>query len=493
MSEMKETFEKDDGFHFPGKTYVNELLKPVFDDQRDYLFDAMFMIHRAHTTMLKEQGIISEQDAEQILRGVEEVSKIEHQSLCYTPEFEDLFFYVEAKIADLIGEENAGKMHIAKSRNDMGEAMYRLVIRDHLLDLISNVQKLGDSLVKQAADHVNTIMPAHTHTQPAQPTTFGHYLLAISDNLSRDVKRLWNAYHTVNQSPMGAAAITTSGFNINRERVAGLLGFETVMENSYDAIGAGDYLLETAFTIVSTMTNMGRWIQEFLRMASNEVGLLKVSDAYVQVSSIMPQKRNPVSIEHSRALASSAVGEGLTVIQMLHNTPYGDIVDTEDDLQPHLYNGFSKANRVVKLMNAVVSTMSFNKERARKQAGKNMITITELADVLARDYEVPFRKAHKLSSQLSEKVDSLGKELYDVNVEEVNAWLQVVDLAQEDWEAIVDPVQFVERRKITGGPNSKVVEAMIEQRREDWTNLSEEVKKYQEKVSRSKNSLVNSK
>src|SRR5699024_5572025 len=200
-------------------------------------------------------------------------------------------------------------------------------------------------------------MPGHTHTQPAQPTTFGHYLLALYDNLKRDIGRLKQAYRTVNQSPMGAAAITTSGFPINRERMVELLGFDGLIENSYDAIAAGDYLTEAAQSLIGLMTNIGRWLQEFLRMASREVGLIKVSDAYVQISSIMPQKRNPVSIEHSRAVASSAASEGMAVIHMIHNTPYGDINDTEDDLQPHLYKGFRKALRVLKLMHAVVLTM----------------------------------------------------------------------------------------------------------------------------------------
>ena len=130
-----------------------------------------------------------------------------------------------------------------------------------------------------------------------------------------------------------------------------------------------------------------------------EVGLLTVSDAYVQISSIMPQKRNPVSIEHSRSIASSAAGEGLAVIHMVHNTPYGDINDTEDDLQPHLYAGFRKAVRVLRLMEAVIITIDFNKERAHQQARENMITITELADVLARDYGVSFRMAHHKASR----------------------------------------------------------------------------------------------
>jgi argininosuccinate lyase len=356
-------------------------------------------------------------------------------------------------------------MHIAKSRNDMGEAMYRIVIRNYLKKTIDNAEKLNQVILYQAEHHVESIMPAHTHTQPAQPTTFGHYLVAIYDNLSRDIRRLHKIYRSVNQSPMGAAAITTTGFPINRERMVELLEFDGLLENSYDAIGAGDYLLDAAQGLISLMTNMGRWIQEFLRMASKEVGLLKVSDAYVQISSIMPQKRNPVSIEHSRAIASSAGAEGMAVLHMIHNTPYGDINDTEDDLQPHLYEGYHKAIRVLKLMRAVILTMDFNKDRAYQQARENMITITELADVLTRDYAIPFRTAHKKASIIANLADKENKELYEIPLSTVNEWLENITLKSKDWEAIIDPKQFIERRKITGGTNPAVVLDMIMRRK----------------------------
>ncbi|SHG06981.1 argininosuccinate lyase [Ornithinibacillus halophilus] len=465
MINSKDQFQSIDGLSFPGKTYVNELLKPVFDDQKEHLFDAMFKVHKAHTTMLTEQGILTNDEGKKILEGVEQVESLDRHDFNYSTEYEDLFFLVESEIGKRIGDELAGKMHIAKSRNDMGEAMYRIVLRDYLKQMIEDAKALADSILVQAELHVETVMPAHTHTQPAQPTTFGHYLVAIHDNLKRDIARLEQAYLTVNQSPMGAAAITTSGFPINRERVAELLEFDSLVENSYDAIGTGDYLIEAAQALVSVMTNMGRWIQEFLRMASKEVGLIKVSDAYVQISSIMPQKRNPVSIEHSRALASSAAAEGLAVIHIIHNTPFGDINDTEDDLQPHLYAGFKKALRVLRLIRAVIITMDFNKERAYEQARLNMITITELADVLARDYGVSFRKAHHQASIIAKKATQLEKELYELPVATINEWLEEVELKEEDWEAIVDPRQFVERRKVTGGTNPEVVRGMIERRK----------------------------
>ncbi|WP_226037439.1 argininosuccinate lyase [Aquibacillus saliphilus] len=464
MDEMKEHFQALEGVEFPGKTYVDELLKPVFDDQKEHLFEAMFKIHRAHTTMLTEQGILTHEEGTKILEGVSQVEGLDKSELHYSAEYEDFFFLVESKIGDRIGAELAGKMHIAKSRNDMGEAMYRIVIREYILKAIANAEQLNEAILCQAEQHVESIMPAHTHTQPAQPTTFGHYLVAIYDNLARDIERLKQAYRTVNQSPMGAAAITTTGFPINRERMVELLEFDGLVENSYDAIGAGDYLIEAAQSLISLMTNMGRWLQEFLRMASKEVGLIKVSDAYVQISSIMPQKRNPVSIEHSRAIASSAAAEGMAVVHMIHNTPYGDINDTEDDLQPHLFEGYKKAIRVLRIMHAVILTMDFNKGRAYQQARENMITITELADVLARDYGVSFRKAHGKASIIAKRTDAESKELYEIPVTTVNQWLGDVKLENEDWQAITDPKLFVERRKITGGPNPDVVRGMIKKR-----------------------------
>ena len=270
MTITKEDFQEQDGTAFPGEVYVETLLKPVFYDQKEHLFEAMFSIHKAHTTMLAEQGIITKEEAAVILQGVEQVEKEGKGHLEYTEECEDLFFLVESRIGEIIGDELAGKMHIAKSRNDMGEAMYRIVLRDYLKQTKVQLENLCRAVLQQAEGHVESIMPAHTHTQPAQPTTFGHYLVAMHDNLARDIKRLEHAYETVNQSPMGAAAITTSGFPINRERMVELLEFDGLVENSYDAIGSADYLLEAAQALVSVMTNLGRWLQDFLRMTSKK-------------------------------------------------------------------------------------------------------------------------------------------------------------------------------------------------------------------------------
>lgn len=475
--DLKKDFIKKDGASFPGNVYVETLLKPVFNDQRDFLFDAMFALHRAHVVMLTEQNLLPKEEAREILKGLSQLIQIDRTNLEYNPQYEDLFFMIESQLSDAIGGDLAGKVHLARSRNDMGEGMYRYVLREKILSLLGDVETLSEALLAQSTLHIHSIMPAHTHTQPAQPTTFGHYLLAIYDNLRRDRKRLIEAYHTVNVSPLGAAAITTTGFNISRERLAELLGFEEVLENSYDAIGTGDYLIEAAQSVISLMINTGRWVQEFLRFTSHEVGLVKVADAYVQTSSIMPQKRNPVSIEHSRSLASNAVGKAQTVIQMLHNTPYGDINDSEDDLQPVLYDSLHTAGRVMKLMNAVIRTMDFNVKRAEKQASENLIVITELADVLARDHQLNFRKSHTIATKIAKKSVEEGKELFEWTVEEINLMMKEVRFTEKEWIDIVSPRVFVERRIVRGGPSPVEVQRMIDDRKRQKIQEADELAK----------------
>ncbi|CAH0346513.1 argininosuccinate lyase [Bacillus sp. CECT 9360] len=481
MNNLKE-FLKREGTAFPGKTYVEELLMPVFNDQRDYLFHVMFDIHRAHVIMLAEQGIIDLDEAKVMLEGINKVAKSNITLLTYHPQFEDLFFMMEAKIGEEIGDELAGKIHIGRSRNDMGVAMYRLVLREHLLNTFESAYQLSEALLDQSALHSETYMTGYTHTQPAQPTTLGHYLLAIYDVMQRDIKRLWSAYHIVNQSPLGAAALTTTGFPISRERTCELLGFDGIIENSYDSIGGADYLLETSTAIMTFMVNTGRWIQDFLQQVTREFGSFLVADPYVQVSSIMPQKRNPVSIEHSRSIASSAYGDALAAINMIHNTPFGDIVDTEDDLQPHLYRAYNNANRVLKLMYAVISTLKVNSEHMKEMAKKSSITITELADTLSRDYQISFKKAHSIASYISKRTIKEQKELYEWHINDINEMIHEfvnVSLAEDEWKKIISPEYFVKIRSIQGGPNPDEVMRMISVRKK---NLHDQVKGYEATV-----------
>lgn len=291
---------------------------------------------------------------------------------------------------------------------------------------------------------------------------------------------------------MGAAALATTSFPIKRERVAELLGFTNVIENSYDAVAGADYLLEVSSLLMVMMTNTSRWIHDFLLLATKEYDGITVAKPYVQISSIMPQKRNPVSIEHARAITSSALGEAFTVFQMIHNTPFGDIVDTEDDLQPYLYKGIEKTIRVFSIMNAVIRTMKVEEETLKNRSYKHAITITDFADVLTKNYEIPFRHAHHAASTIASMSLEQKKELYELHLKDVNIYLQEkfnINLLEKEWKEIISPEAFIQKRNVYGGPSKKEMERMIKNRKESFRKEEDVFEKERQRILQAENTL----
>ncbi len=262
---------------------------------------------------------------------------------------------------------------------------------------------------------------------------------------------------TVNMSPFGAAAITTTGFPISREWVCELLGFSSFCENSYDSIAASDHMTQFASVMMTMAINLSRFMKDILDWCTMEFAFLRLTDPYVQISSIMPQKRNPSSLEHCRPILSKALAEAQAVFTVQHNTPYGDIVDSEEDLQIHLYDAVSYLSRALEIITNVLATMQINKELLHKRAGENFITATELADTFVREGGLTFRKAHKLTSTIVRRLYAEGKDAADITeefCEEISKEVlgYPVDLSDEAIRTALDPVHFVAIRDRTGGP-----------------------------------------
>ena len=460
---------EQDGCCFPGRSYAEAVLSPIYESAKHELLDPMMAIHRAHLVMLVEQGLVDAGSARKILAALESIDLGQVAASRYDGRYEDLFFYVEDLTLKAAGEE-AGNLHIARSRNDMGVTMYRMVLRKHLLDAIEAAQLLHRVLLRFAAEEADTVMLAHTHTQQAQPTTLGHWLTAAADVLERDVARLQAAYLRANRSPMGAAALSTSGFPISRERVAELLGFDGLVENSYDAIAGADYVSEAAAAAQLAALHTGRTVQDLLLWCTQEYGALRVADPYVQTSSIMPQKRNPVSLEHARALLSYSAGRAQTVLQMLHNTPFGDIVDTEDEMQPNLWAALSTLRAVFRLLANVVGTAEVNRELLLERARASFANVTELADLLVRDAGLPFRTAHSVVAALVKAAEARGirdvRQLEPALVEEVARQVlgRPLGVPAEKLQQALDPVHFVAVRAVRGGVAPAEVRRMIARR-----------------------------
>jgi argininosuccinate lyase len=477
-----------EGQVFPGATYREVVLEPAYENAKRELLPAMLAANRAHLIMLVEQNLVSGEVADTIMQGIAKLDETEIRSSPYTGEFEDLFFHVEHLILESAGEP-AGNLHLARSRNDLCVAMYRMVLRDRLLRAERSLLELQGVLLSVASEHTGTVMPAHTHTQQAQPTTLAHYLLAVHDSLSRDLRRLRAAFENCNRSPLGAAALTTSGFAIDRDRVAELLAFDGLIENSYDAIGGADYLGETATALQLSFLGLGRFVNDLLLWSAQEFGAIRVADPYVQVSSIMPQKRNPVSLEHVRSLLSAAVGDTNTVLTTLHNTPFGDVVDTEDDLQPYLWRALEAAVGLYRLLAAVVGTMDVNKELLMERAGTGYSTVTELADTLVRERGLSFRTAHEVVAAVVKLAEAEGvgaggilPDLLDRAAEGVIG--EPLDLSADEISRALDPVHFVEIRALPGGPAPEEIKRALQERRTAHARATSVHRERAEKVSK---------
>src|SRR5690625_154505 len=485
MSRRSQIIERE-GEEFPSRTYRELVIEPAYNQAKVNSIQPMIQIHLAHLIMLVEEGLVEKEEAQKIIKALNKIDVHQIKQGSYNPKYEDLFFEVEDFLIKEAGDV-AGNLHIARSRNDMGIALYRMNVRKRLLVLVKAALELRESLIYMSKEHIDTIMIGYTHTQQAQPTTLGHYLNALTDKLTRDIKRFMAAYQTVNRSSMGAAALTTSGFSISRERVQELLGFEEMIENAWDAVSGADYIGEAATSIQLAGINLGRSIQDFLLWATQEFDAFRLGAPYVQISSIMPQKQNPVSIEHIRALLSSVVGDAQTVLMMMHNTPYGDIVDTEDDMQPFIWDSIERLEKIYYLFSSVLMTMKVNKEKLYERAKESFANVTELADTLVRKSDLSFRQAHEIvSSSVTDLIAQGYDTLDDFTLEHLNKHAMDVvgyrlDLTEKELKEALDPEHFVYIRSLKGGPTSASMLAMTQQRKpeqkdlEKWLNEKEDI------------------
>jgi len=434
--------------------YIRLVLNQNFEDAKAQLLAPLMAIHYAHLVMLAERGIVSRADAATIRDALGSVPIADVQCATYDGTCEDLFFYVERLIVQACGEDTAGRLHTARSRNDIDMTMYRIQQRQMILGVFEGVARLRGALLGLAGQHGETVFAAHTHTQPAQVSTIAHYLMAVVEQLERDAVRLAAAYASTNRNPLGACAITGTGFPIDRQRTTALLGFDAPTGNTYGSIATVDYLLESVSAAAVLLAGLGRVIQDFLLWCTAEVGYLRLDDGFVQSSSIMPQKRNPVALEHARALASKALGQAGAILLTVHNTPFGDIVDTEDDLQPLVASMFDDATRAVTLVAAAMATATFNRERMAERARLGWITVTELADALTRDHGVPFKTSHAVASRLVTEAGRRPGEKSSALLREITSAVvgRPIEYDETRLAEVLSPEYFVRVRTTPGGP-----------------------------------------
>ncbi|WP_304124912.1 argininosuccinate lyase [Methanosphaera cuniculi] len=428
------------------------------------IFDADIKVNRAHTTMLTEEGIIPKEAGEKILAALDKLEDEGIDALNLDPSFEDIHMALEDYITNLIGPE-AGFMHTAKSRNDQVCTDIRLTLKDEIENTISNIKDFITTIVNMAKENLDTLFIAYTHLQHAQPNTFAHHLMAYANELRRDCERFMDTYKRVDMSPLGSAALATTGFPINRERTAQLLGFSEVMDNSIDGVSSRDFIAESVFDYAMLSTTLGKIADEIVIWSSYEFRMVECSNAYSSTSSIMPQKKNPDIAELARGKSTIAYGELMTIMTILKGIPHSYNRDLQE-ITPHLWSAVDNTNDILQIVHGMLATLTINKQRTAELAGANFATATELADVMVREKNMPFRTAHNIVGRVVSDAIEQNLKATDLDDEFINqAAIEVtgkpVDLGDELVKQALDPALNVKARTVKGGPAPSAVKDAI--------------------------------
>jgi argininosuccinate lyase len=433
------------------------------------IFGADVECNLAHTTMLQEESIISLEDAQAIIKALKELEKEGLEALELDPSVEDIHMAVENYVTRRIGEK-AGFMHTAKSRNDQVATDLRLALKEEIEVIMEGLVTFIQDILVMADENLETVMVGYTHLQHAQPTTFAHQLLSYAQALKRDYQRLEDAYKRVDLCPLGAAALTTTSFPINRQRTAQLLGFSQVLENSLDAVSSRDFITETVSALALLGITLSRICEELIIWSTYEFNLVDIGDEFSSTSSIMPQKKNPDVAEVARAKATSIQGELVTIFSITKALPQSYNRDLQE-VTPHLWKATDTARDTLNLVREMLSSVKFNQERGEELARANFSTATELADLMVRENHLPFRVAHQIvgrvvSTALEEGLepDEINSQFLDQISREVTG--AALNIGDELVKNALDPLEVIKSREVPGGPAPIMVQECIQNLRE---------------------------
>jgi argininosuccinate lyase len=408
---------------------------------------------KAHALMLAKQGIISQQDARKIARGLDTIlSEIKRGKFKFSRALEDIHTHVEAWLKELIGDA-AGRLHTARSRNDQVATDFRLFVRNGIDATDAALADLQRALAKKAMRYAATVMPGFTHLQTAQPVTFGHHLLAYVEMINRDRGRFADARKRLNESPLGAAALAGTSFSIDRNRTAKALGFDRPAANSLDAVSDRDFVLETLSAASIAAVHLSRLAEEIVVWASPSFGLVKLSDRFTTGSSIMPQKRNPDAAELVRAKTGRIIGALMQLLVVMKGLPLAYSKDMQEDKES-TFDALATLSLMVAAMTGMVKDMAPDTARMKIAAAEGYSTATDLADHLVQKLGIPFRESHEISGKLVARAAKAGIPLDKMPLKEMQA---VDPRVPKSTLSVLSVDRSVESRKSYGGTAPKNV------------------------------------
>jgi len=438
---------------------TDEFNASIAFDSRMYLEDIRGSI--AHARMLGICGIIEQGEAEKIVTGLAGIlSDIEAGKIEFKTSDEDIHMCIEAELTRRIGETGK-RLHTARSRNDQVTLDFRMYLRKEIRTVLQQILNLMSTLLKIAENSTDVILPAYTHLQRAQPTTFAHYMMAYANMFRRDITRLEDCFGRMDEMPLGSGASTGTTYPIDRGAVAGELGFSRITDNSIDAVSDRDYAIELLSCLSILMMHMSRFAEEIILWCSWEFGFIELSDAYSTGSSIMPQKKNPDVAELIRGKTGRVYGSLMGLLTVMKALPLAYNKDMQEDKE-QVFDAIDTVKKCLPVFTAMLQTMALKPDNMRRAAARGFINATDCADYLVSK-GMPFRDAYTITGELVSYCIENGNTLETLDIE---AYKEYSVLFEADIFEAIDLKTCVERRNVPGGPAESSVRAQTERMKE---------------------------
>ena len=436
-------------------TQVNDFNSSITFDARLYEQDIRGSI--AHATMLGRQGIIEAHEAEKIVEGLKAILEdIEDEKVEFSLDNEDIHMNIEALLTQRIGQTGK-RLHTGRSRNDQVATDFRLYVKEQIPTIIDMIVDLQKVLIKKAKANVHTVMPGYTHLQRAQPTTFGHYMMAYANMLRRDVTRLEDCLERMDECPLGAGALATSTYPVDRFQTAAALGFAKPSDNSMDAVSDRDYAIELLSAMSILMMHLSRFSEEIILWCSWEFKFVDLDDAYSTGSSIMPQKKNPDVAELVRGKTGRVYGDLVTLLTMMKGLPLAYNKDMQEDKEA-LFDAIDTVEECLPVFAAMVNTLSVRRHNMERAAAGGFINATDCADYLVKK-GMPFREAYMIVGRLVNMCIKSGESLDTLPLKDFRS---ISALFDEDVYEALQLKTCVNGRTVYGGPSEESVNQQIQ-------------------------------
>ena len=442
-------------FSQPTDALVEHFTASILFDRRLYAYDIRGSI--AHCQMLAKCGIITDDEASAIVHGLQEIqTEIERGEFVFEARWEDIHMHIERRLIEKLGPVG-GKLHTARSRNDQIALDVRLYLRDEIRSILGDIRQLQYTLIELAERHLDVIMPGYTHLQRAQPIRLSHHLLAYDEMLERDHQRFAECLTRVNVLPLGAGALATTTYPIDRCYVAQLLDFPALAENSLDAVSDRDFVIECCGHAALLMMHLSRFSQELTLWCSAEFGFIELSDAFSTGSSIMPQKKNPDVAELVRGKTGRVYGHLQGVLTVMKGLPLAYNSDMQEDKEA-LFDVIDTVQACLRVFAPMLATMTIRPERMRSAASEGFGTATDMADYLAAK-GLPFRQAHEVVGRIVRRCLDRQQQLDDLGLEELRTFSP---LFESDVYDVITLEASIDRRQVRGGPARTLVSERIQ-------------------------------